>query len=78
MKLRKILNEIGGKEFVIWGIPPGQSDEQILFTKAKNRKEAERVMDVLTDKHGVKRARIQVIDLSKTVDFYDEFAKGIR
>ena len=53
------------KEFVIWGIPPGKSSEEILYTKAKSQGEAKKVVKVLTDKHGVKKARIQILDLEQ-------------
>ena len=53
------------KEFVIWGIPPKKSSEEILYTKAKSHSEAQKVVKILTKKHGVKRARIQVLDLEQ-------------
>ena len=37
------------KEFVIWGIPPNKSSEEILYTKAKSQGEAKKVVKVLTD-----------------------------
>ena len=57
------------EEFVIWGIPDGKKDEEVLFTKAKNDKEAKKVVKILTDKHGVTKARIQVVDFSTDIDF---------
>ncbi len=57
------------KELVIWGIPKGEKDEQVLFTKAKTDKEAKNVIKILTDKHGVTKARVQVIDFSTGIDF---------
>ena len=53
------------KEFVIWGIPPKKSSEEILYTKAKSHSEAKKVVKILTKKHGVKKARIQVLDLEQ-------------
>jgi predicted kinase len=53
------------KEFVIWGIPPKKSSEEILYTKAKSQPEAKKVIKILTKKHGVKKARIQVLDLEQ-------------
>jgi|TARA_Y100000034_G_scaffold86435_1_gene103651 hypothetical protein len=53
------------QEFVIWGIPPKKSSEEILYTKAKSNSEAKKVVKILTKKHGVKRARIQVLDLEQ-------------
>jgi len=59
------------KEFVIWGIAPGKSSEEILYTKAKSQGEAKKIIKVLTSKHGVKKARIQVLDLTQNpADFW--------
>jgi hypothetical protein len=33
-------------EYVIWGIAPGQKDEDILFTNAQNLAEAKKVMSI--------------------------------
>jgi len=54
-------------EFAIWGIPPGERDEQLLFTKAKTPKEAEKMKDILTKKHKCKNVRIQVIDFGSDI-----------
>jgi hypothetical protein len=53
------------KEFVIWGIAPGKSSEEILYTKAKSQGEAKKIIKILVSKHGVKKARIQVLDLEQ-------------
>jgi hypothetical protein len=53
------------KEFVIWGIPPGKSSEDILYTKAKSNGEAKKILKVLVSKHGIKKGRIQVLDLEQ-------------
>ena len=53
------------KEFVIWGIPPKKSSEEILYTKAKSNSEAKKVLKILVSKHGVKKGRIQVLDLEQ-------------
>ena len=63
-KLFESLNE-SKQEFVIWGIPPGKNSEEILYTKAKSHSEAKKVVKVLMDKHGVKKARIQILDLEQ-------------
>ena len=39
------LNE-GKKEFVIWGIAPGKSSEEILYTKAKSQGEAKKIIKI--------------------------------
>lgn len=53
------------KEFPIWGIPPGAKREELLYTKAKSHAEAKKIVKILTDKHGVTKARIQVLDLAQ-------------
>jgi len=73
------LNE-GKKEFVIWGIAPGKSSEEILYTKAKSQGEAKKIIKILISKHGVKKARIQVLDLTQNpVDFWksDKMFEGV-
>ena len=52
-------------EFVIWGIPPGKKHEDILYTKAKSHSEAKKIIKILTKKHGVTKARIQVLDMAQ-------------
>jgi hypothetical protein len=51
-------------EYIIWGFPPGANEEQLLYTKAKTRKQADKVIKILLDGHGVSSARIQVLDLT--------------
>ncbi|MBT4209063.1 hypothetical protein HOE22_12105 [Candidatus Woesearchaeota archaeon] len=73
------------KEFIIWGIAPGKSREEILFTKAKSQSEAKKIIKILTKKHGVKRARIQVLDMAQDPKdiwkadklFGEEFGAGV-
>lgn len=65
------------KEYVIWGVPPGEVDEQILYTLAKSMDEANAVMKVLATKHGATAMHVQVIDLSQPVNFGKMFAGTI-
>ena len=53
------------KEFPIWGIPPGKTSEELLYTKATSHAQAKKIAKVLTDKHGCKKVRIQVLDLAQ-------------
>ena len=39
-------------EFVVWGIPPNETYEEPLFTKAKTLTEAKNVARLLAEKHG--------------------------
>ena len=57
------------KEFVIWGIAPNTTEEDILFTKAETMEEAKRVLNILTTQHNCKECRIQVIDFTTGIDF---------
>jgi hypothetical protein len=56
-------------EYVIWGIAPNTTEEDVLFTEAQTLQEAKKVVDILTIKHNCKNCRIQVIDFSKPLDF---------
>jgi Fe2+ transport system protein B len=75
MMIEAKLNE--AKEYVIWGIPPGKTHEDILYTKAETISEARKVVEILTKKHGCKKVRIQVLDLSQDTDFSQEFGKAV-
>lgn len=75
-KLSEILKE--QKEFIIWGVPPGERDEVVAYTKAKSMPEAKKVMDILKLKHGLTKLRVQVIDLSQTYDLKKSFTNTLR
>lgn len=64
------------QEFIIWGIAPGQTMEDVLFTNATNMSEARRAANVLICKHGCKAVRIQVLKLSEKFDFTKEFCRS--
>ena len=74
--LKSLLKE--EKEFIIWGVPPGEKDEVVAYTKAKSMPEAKKVMDILKQKHGLTKLRVQVIDLSQTYDLKKSFTNTIR
>lgn len=57
------------KEFVIWGIAPNMTDEDILFTNASTLEEAQRIISILTNKYNCKNCRIQIIDFTTGIDF---------
>ena len=68
------------KEYVIWGIPPGKSSEDLLLTVYKekaitNSGLAKRLAKLLEDKHGVTRTRIQEIDLEGEFDWMKMISK---
>jgi hypothetical protein len=54
--------EQGYKEFVVWGIPPNETEETLLYTLAKTLQEAKGIVELLTEKHGVTEAHIQIIN----------------
>lgn len=76
-ELRKLIREEINlaKEYVIWGIPKGKKDEELLFTKAKSMGEAKKVIKVLEKKFGVTKCRVQTLDLSTKPDFKNVFKK---
>ena len=76
ISLKSLLKE--EKEFIIWGVPPGERDEVVAYTKAKSMPEAKKVMDILKQKHGLTKLRVQVIDLSQTYDLKKSFTNTIR
>lgn len=54
-------------EYVIWGIPPGQSDETLLVSESAGittLAKAEQVAEMLRQKYGATAVRIQAVDLS--------------
>lgn len=60
------------KEFVIWGTPPGETEETIVVSEAaglKSRAEAERAVKYLERKFGVTGLRIAEYDLADEADF---------
>ena len=55
------------KEFVIWGIPPHQTEETLLVTKPNgeyitDRTYAEKLLKVLETEHGCTKCHIQELD----------------
>ena len=73
IKKGETLKEANKKEYIIWGIPPGERDEDVLYTKADSPAEAKRVMDILKNEHGCTKLRVQVLDLSKELDLKKTF-----
>ena len=77
MKLKDLLNEANKKEYIIWGVPPGERNEDVLYTKADSPAEAKRVMDILKNEHGCTKLRVQVLDLSKELDLKKAFGSTV-
>uniref|UniRef100_A0A6M3IPA3 Uncharacterized protein n=1 Tax=viral metagenome TaxID=1070528 RepID=A0A6M3IPA3_9ZZZZ len=51
-------------EYVIWGIPEGGNDEELLYTKIETDAQARQVMGILASKYNARELRLQVIDLN--------------
>lgn len=77
IRLTNILKEANKKEYIIWGVPPGQRNEDVLYTKADSPAEAKRVMDILKNEHGCTKLRVQVLDLSKELDLKKAFGSTV-
>lgn len=59
------IHEDTEKEYPIWGIPPGKTSEELLYTKATSKRQASKIAKILTDKHKCKKVRIQTLDLAQ-------------
>jgi len=65
--IREELNT--SKEYIVWGIPRGKDDEEVLYTKAKSEGEAKKIAKYLSVKFGAKKTRVQILDLTTKIDF---------
>lgn len=64
----------GNKEYVIWGIPEGQSSETVLLARIQGEpitsmSDARKYKDVLEKKYGARKTRIQTIDMEGEFDW---------
>ncbi len=60
---RSSTSEISGFEYVIWGVPKGETDERVLYTKAKSLLGCNDIAAALEKKYGCTEVRIQVVDM---------------
>mgnify|MGYP003626956516 CR=1 len=51
-------------EYIVWGIKPHETEEEILFTKATTLQEARKVSEILEERHKCTATRIQIIDFT--------------
>jgi len=70
--------EEGRVEYAVWGVAPGDTDEQVLFARVKgepitSKPLAERLKEIAVNK-GATGVRIQTVDMSTPPDF----RKGVR
>ena len=75
LKVARLL--VAGKEYAIWGIPPGQTEETLLLAKPQgkfitDRGHAERLKKLLEEKYGATKVRIQEIDMDGELDWNKE------
>jgi hypothetical protein len=78
------LSVVGGArknpEYVLWGLPKGQTDalyQKILYTQGKTMADVERVKG-MASRDGWHSFRVQTIDTSKPFDARAAFAGGVR
>jgi len=63
-------------EYIIWGIPKGKTDEEVLITGLKTKAKAKEIITMFknaTDEtkpwYGVSKVRLHILDLSEAPDF---------
>jgi hypothetical protein len=70
------------KEFIVWGIPEGKSEETLLLSEKagiKTIEQANNAIKLLEEKYGCKKCRIQIIDMSEGIsadDFINTLSKN--
>ena len=62
-------------EFIIWGCPHNETDENILYTLAESHAEANKVIQTLEKDHGCTGCRVQEFDPTAPPDFINIFNK---
>lgn len=56
-------------EFIVWGIPPNQTMEDILTTNATSLNDAANHIRILESKYGCTKCRIQIFNVGDKPDF---------
>lgn len=56
-------------EYIIWGIPPGEKYEVVLYTKCKTLNEAQKTAKYIEAVYGATKTRVQTLDLSTPPKF---------
>ena len=49
------------KEFIVWGVAPNQTEEQVLYTKCTNLDMANKCAAYLEKEKGCTKTRVQII-----------------
>ncbi len=68
------------KEYVIWGIPKGQSEEDLLLASLKGEKivsktVAQKFAKLLEEKYGATKTRVQEVDMEGEFDWMKDIGK---
>ena len=66
------------KEYIVWGIPPHKTEEEVLYTKATTMAEAVKVRGILEHKHGCTKTRTQILDLTQPLDWEGKVIKALQ
>jgi len=61
------------KEFIVWGVAPNTTEEQVLYTKCTNLDMANKCAAYLEKEKGCTKTRVQIIDFTKEPDFTNIF-----
>lgn len=65
------------KEYALWGIPPGKSEEVLLLARPHGKfitekAQADKLKKILEEKHGATKVRIQELDMDGDLDWEKE------
>ena len=66
------------KEYIVWGIPPQKTEEEVLFTNATTMLEARKVREILELHHGCTKTRTQILDLTQPLDWKGKILKALQ
>lgn len=63
------------KEYALWGVPPGETEETLLKTEIKSTEALEYWQEFVQEK-GCSKVRVQTIDLSENYDPAAEISRA--
>ena len=71
------------KEYIIWGVPKGDTEEKLLVSEhggIKSMEQAKQVCERLEKQHGCIKCHIQVMDLANTIpeDITHAFKRAVK
>lgn len=56
-------------EYIIWGITPSATHEEPLYTKARTKRQAEHIKNIIERNFKATECRIQTLDINTPPDF---------